>query len=230
VDRASKITLETDGLLGRICVEFQLQGDYYSHDIWLQRDDERIPILRSCEDPSRPGHPCFTQLHRQGKNFFLTGANGPCHWSMSVEVGEAYFRGPADKEAAADPFLFDERYGLNAPHRNRSDPAFHFLYFDVACRIKADVEKLGSFYAKSDRVEQVGKRQASSGQLSQSDNPEKSVVTYGANPDGAGLRLDPDPKCLVSRDEENNLRIYSSDETLAKYPGTVQWSYAFWTM
>jgi hypothetical protein len=228
-DSQKKITLEADGILGRICVELQLEGDYYSHGIWLLRDNERIPIFHSCEDPSLPNLPCFTQLHRQGSNLFLTGTNGPCHWSMSVEVGDATPRGPGDLPDA-EKFRFNERYGLNAPHRNPNDPAFHYLFFDVACRIRGDVKRLGSLYSKSEGVEYLEKCQASSGQMFQPSKSKKAQVTFGANPDEIAMRFNPDPKCLVARDQENNLRIYSSDEAIAKYPGTVQWSYAFWTM
>ena len=63
---------------------------------------------------------------------------------------------------------FDERYGLNAPHQGSSDPAFQFLYFDIACRLKEDVARLGTVYTRTGTALSLGRFTANSGQLWQS--------------------------------------------------------------
>jgi hypothetical protein len=54
-----------------------------SHTIYLINGDKKTPVLESMSDSA--SQPCFTELHQQGEMLFLTGADGPCHWSMSVE-------------------------------------------------------------------------------------------------------------------------------------------------
>lgn len=222
-----KTILEATGHEGRICVEFEKVGEDYSHAVWLVSDTNRIPIFRSFEQSSRPNLPCFTELHQQGKNLFLTGANGSCHWSMSVEVGDATLRGPGDLPDK-EKFLFNKRYGLNAPHRNPNDPTFHFLYFDVACRLKEDVAGLGTVYAKSEAVEYVGDEHAKSGLIWQVAGNDKLTISIGANANRELLRFDPDPKCLIVREQDDQLRISSSESADRKYPATLQWKYGIW--
>jgi hypothetical protein len=227
VGESSKTTLEANGILGRICVEFEKVCGHYSHMIWLLIDNERIPVFKSVEDPVQANLPCFTELHQQGKNLFLTGANGPCHWSMSVEVGEARLR-ISEGLPASEAFLFAERFGLNAPHSNTSDPSFHFVFFDIACRVKDDVAMLGTAYSKSESVEYLSDCQANSGQIWQIIGHDKAKITFGANPERELLRFDPDPKCFLELEQDNILRISSAESADKKYPATVQWSYGIW--
>jgi hypothetical protein len=226
VGEPSKTVLEASGIEGRVCVEFQQVDNRFTHEVYLLNGNERILVFSSFENPSLANLPCFTELHQQGKNLFLTGANGPCHWSMSVEVGEATPRG-ADDLPDKEKFLFAGRYGLNAPHRNTNVPAFQFLFFDVACRIKEDIRRLGTHYSMLDSVVYDCNFKASSGRISQPSNIDKSEMRFGANADGDTLRFDPEPKCLLAR-EESGLRIFSSEEAIKKYPATVQWSYGVW--
>jgi hypothetical protein len=222
-----KTVLEASGVTGTVRVEFERVGDYFSHVIWLQTEQDRIPVFRSFEDPSITNVPCFTALHQQDKNLFLTGTNGPCHWSMSVEVGDARLQMPVDSPLA-EAFRFNERYGLNAPDRDTRNPSFHFLFFDVACRIKEDVLEMSTLYTKSEAVEYQGESQANSGQLWQIVGHEKAKLAFGANPDHETLRFDPAPKCLLVREQDDLLRISSSESAERKYPATVQWSYGVW--
>lgn len=64
-------------------VEFTKVDRVISHTIYLINGDQRLPVLFL--RINEPGLPCFTELHQQGEMLFLTGADGPCHWSMSVE-------------------------------------------------------------------------------------------------------------------------------------------------
>jgi hypothetical protein len=64
-------------------VEFTKVDRVISHTISLINADEKSAVLTS--EINSPGQPCFTELHQQGDMLFLTGADGPCHWSMSVE-------------------------------------------------------------------------------------------------------------------------------------------------
>ncbi len=64
-------------------VEFAKIGDMISHTIFLVNGEQKLPVLSAKVNASNL--PCFTELHQQGDILFLTGANGPCHWSMSVE-------------------------------------------------------------------------------------------------------------------------------------------------
>jgi hypothetical protein len=64
-------------------VEFTKIDRVISHSIYLVNGGERIPALESVSGST--AQPCFTELHQQGDMLFLTGADGPCHWSMSVE-------------------------------------------------------------------------------------------------------------------------------------------------
>jgi hypothetical protein len=219
--------LEADGISGRVCVDFEQHDGHYSHAIWLVVGHERMLVFNSAEDPARANLPCFTELHQQGKNLFLTGANGLCHWSMSVEVGDAYFRGSA-VVPSGETFVFDERYGLNAPNQDTGDPAFHFLYFDVACRLKEDVESLGTVYARTGSALSLGRFTAESGQLWQDLGHEKAELTFGANPDPKSVRFDPNPRCMVAREQGDDIWISASQSEERRYPATVQWSYGFW--
>jgi hypothetical protein len=67
-------------------VEFTKVDRVISHTIYLVNDREKTPVLKSTSGSA--SQPCFTELHQQGEMLFLTGADGPCHWSMSVESRE----------------------------------------------------------------------------------------------------------------------------------------------
>ncbi len=224
---SSKTTLEARGPAAHICVEFEKVGDYFSHGIWLLVGNERIPVFQSCENPNQLHLPCFTELHQQGKNIFLTGANGPCHWSMSVEVGDATSRGPGDLPDN-EKFRFNTRYGLNAPHLNPNIPAFQFLFFDIACRLKEDVVGLATVYTKSEVVEYFGDNLSKPSQTCQVRWQDHQAVSFGANADREVLRFDPDPKCLLVCEPAHQLKISTSQSGDKKYPATVQWSYGIW--
>ena len=90
-------------------VEFTKLDDLISHAIYVVNSGEKTPVLIS--QINEPGQPCFTELHQQGDTLFLTGAGGPCHWSMSVGKGEMIFKHDAkiDHEMLQ---LLEERYGL----------------------------------------------------------------------------------------------------------------------
>lgn len=64
-------------------VEFTKPDRVISHTIYVVNGGEKSPILQSVSGSTT--QPCFTELHQQGEMLFLTGADGPCHWSMSVE-------------------------------------------------------------------------------------------------------------------------------------------------
>ena len=71
-------------------VEFTKTDGVISHTILLVNNGEKVPALTSRINV--PGQPCFTELHQQDDLLFLTGADGPCHWSMSVESQPALER------------------------------------------------------------------------------------------------------------------------------------------
>lgn len=219
--------LQADGISGRVGVEFELQEGRYSHDIWLVVDGERIPVFKSVENPTELHLPCFTELHQQGMNLFLTGANGPCHWSMSVEVGDARFRA-AQEAPSGDSFPFDDRYGLNAPGDDTGEVAFRFLYFDVACRMKEPVPGLGTVYSRAGALEHLGKFTSSSGRLWQKVGFENAELTFGANPEVESMRFDPDPQCVLSRESGDRIFVTTAKPAAQSYPATVQWSYGYW--
>lgn len=226
-----KTVLEANGILGRVSVEFQLVDDYYSHVIWLQKNEkERISIFKSYENPSLPNVPCFTQLHRQGQTLFLTGANGPCHWSMSVELGEWQHNESESSPLQNNVFTFEDRYGLNAPENLRFDSRFEFLFFDVACRLKEGVSELGSEYSKSEEFVYVDPRGDLFNIVKQDSASPKFWLAFGTSPLNKSLDCNPSPQCLVSREPTTNLRFFPPDIPIEKYPATVQWSYGFWAM
>jgi hypothetical protein len=64
-------------------VEFTKVDRVISHTIYEVNAGKKTPVLESLSGSA--SQPCFTELHQQGDMLFLTGADGPCHWSMSVE-------------------------------------------------------------------------------------------------------------------------------------------------
>jgi hypothetical protein len=223
----TKIGLEANGALGRVSVEFEKVGEYYSHAIWLLIDKERIPVFKSFEDLSALNIPCFTDLHRQDQVLLLTGAKGSCLWSMSVQLGELK---PVTKsvQIRPDDFEFSSRYGLNANANVKVAQHHTCLFFDVACRVKEPVAKLGSEYLKSETFECLGTGRVR-GLASQSINVRKHVW-FGGNSAEKLFEFAPNPRCLVACKPYTNLRFYAPQATIDAYPATVQWSYAFWTM
>jgi hypothetical protein len=74
-------------------VEFHKSGDRLGHVILAIDGEKRFPVLKSFEGnpgESLPHVPCFLEFHQQGQTLFLTGASSVCHWSMSVQVADAY--------------------------------------------------------------------------------------------------------------------------------------------
>jgi hypothetical protein len=76
--------LEVESFGKPVRVEFTKTGDVISHTIFLVDGSEKVSVLTS--RINAPGLPCFTELHQQEDLLFLTGADGPCHWSMSVQA------------------------------------------------------------------------------------------------------------------------------------------------
>ena len=226
MSESRKTVLEANGVSGRVCVEFEFANGRFSHTIWLVGDNQRTAILKSVDDPADLQLPCFTELNFQDKNLFLTGANGQCNWSMSVEVGDARFRGPQELPDA-EKFAFSQRYGLNAPSLNVAEPAFQFLYFDVACRLKEEVPRLGTVYLRADATEHPMKFAANSGQLQQTLGSAKAELLFGSNPEPDLLQFDPDPQCILTR-EPGDLVQFSTAQRIEEFPATIQWSYGFW--
>jgi hypothetical protein len=64
-------------------VEFTKVDRVISHTIYVVNDGEKTAVLESVSGNTT--QPCFTEVHQQREMLFLTGADGPCHWSMSVE-------------------------------------------------------------------------------------------------------------------------------------------------
>ncbi len=70
-------------------VEFQKQGDRFSHKIFAVSNANAQLLLESIEGPPNevaPPSPPFTELHQQQDTLFLTGATTLGHWSMSVQA------------------------------------------------------------------------------------------------------------------------------------------------
>jgi hypothetical protein len=88
--------LEVESFGKPVRVEFTKTGGVISHTIFLVNGVERMPVLAS--RINAPGIPCFTELHRQDDLLFLTGADGHCHWSMSIE---------SRQESERPGFVFD---------------------------------------------------------------------------------------------------------------------------
>ncbi len=225
----SKITLEVNGYQGGNSVEFEQVGDTYSHTIWLQKGQERIAVFKSVENSALLNLPCFTQLHQQGKNIFLTGANGPCHWSMSVAIGECLTNLDASFPEG-DLFSFDHRYGLNAPDSFNDEPKTEFISFDVACRLKEPVSNLGSEYVKAEGFSYVGLSTKSLDAVKPVDGMSNMGMMFGANRLKANNDTTCHPTCRVTRDPSSNLRFYALEMSIEQYPATIQWNYGFWVV
>lgn len=85
-------------------VEFTKLDRVISHTIFVVADGEKSAVMTS--QINSPGQPCFTELHQQGDMLFLTGADGPCHWSMSVE---------SRKDFSGSRLLFDMACRVKEP-------------------------------------------------------------------------------------------------------------------
>jgi hypothetical protein len=85
-------------------VEFTKLDGVISHTIYLVNGEQKVPVLIS--QINSPGQPCFTELHQQGDMLFLTGADGPCHWSMSVE---------SRQDSSGNSLLFDVACRIKEP-------------------------------------------------------------------------------------------------------------------
>lgn len=200
-------------------VEFTKTDGVISHTILLVNGEEKVPVLTS--RINAPGQPCFTELHQQDDLLFLTGADGPCHWSMSVQRGEMIFKHEAkiDKETLQ---LLEDRYGLNAPRRSETKPFGEFLHFDIACRLKDFVTDLRNDYTSIAGFHCCG------GSAMDSSNIESGVIELGGPIDGTVFSPAPCYSKYFISDRE--ISLAPVEAKVAAFPATLRWSYAVWRM
>jgi hypothetical protein len=198
-------------------VEFTKVDRVISHTIYLVNGGEKIPVLESVSRTA--AQPCFTELHQQGEMLFLTGADGPCHWSMSVSKGEMFFEQKAkfDKETLQ---LLERRYGLNAPRvaETINKPLGEFLHFDIACRLKGPVSDLSSDYMFFHDYHYK------SGAIMNVPNIELGVLEVGMPIKGTNFA--PSPINLKHWGSERQVYFGPVEVSAPTYPATTRWSYA----
>lgn len=216
--------LEVESFSGKpVRVEFTKTGGVISHTIFLVNDDEKVPVLTSRINAS--GQPCFTELHQQDDLLFLTGADGPCHWSMSVSKGEMIFKHEAkiDKEALQ---LLEQRYGLNAPRRAEAKPFGEFLHFDIACRIKSPVGDLHAEYSAVDDFHCTRNIKACA--AINAKNIEAGMICFGEPLEG--IAFSPQPHYSMDCISDRAIGLAPVEMQVAEFPATLRWSYAVWRM
>ena len=204
-------------------VEFAKIDGIISHTICLVNANEKTPVLTSHIDELT--QPCFTQLHQQDEMLFLTGANGPCHWSMSVSKGSIYFKQNAkiDKETLQ---LLEQRYGLNAPHLTEPTPLGDFLHFDIACRLKQSITQIGNKYLALDDYH-CGRSICACSAVNM-DEAKLGMLLLGGPESYATFS----PAVQYSMDCVSDRDIFFSpkDVALSLFPITLRWSYGVWRM
>lgn len=204
-------------------VEFIKIDGLISHTICLVNADEKTPVLTS--RINEPAQPCFTELHQQGETLFLTGANGPCHWSMSVVKGDMTFAQVANPTRETLKLL-EQRFGLNAPSHANVGSLNQFLHFDIACRLKEPVSDLHNQYIAVDGF-QSGRGIGACFAMNPFDVARGMVLVGGPMDKDVFL---PEPSYSMDCISEREFRFSPTDTTIASFPTTMRWSYAVWVM
>jgi len=194
-------------------IEFCKRRDRFEHTIFGVRNGVAEPLLMSFESSDEefiPLSPHWAELHRQEDTLFLTGATTLAHWSMSVQ--------PAQLTEELSSNLFDKRFGLNEPPKQRC----HFLSFDVACRLKAKPKNLGSHYQCAEFAQIIPFGSGNQVFCANSEKYPYSVI-FGS------ISLTEHQECriaAVSNDpNERQLRVGPYPSAAKIYPTTIQWRY-----
>lgn len=215
--------LEVQSFGKPVRVEFTKIDGVISHTIYLVNGEEKVPVLTS--RINAPGQPCFTELHQQEDLLFLTGADGPSHWSMSVQSGEMIFKHEAkiDKDTLE---LLEQRYGLNAPRRAKTQPFGRFLHFDVACRVKEPATDLHNEYMAFENF--TCGRTTTAISAMNPENIEAGMVCFG-NPPGE-IAVSPQTHSSMNCNSERVISLAPVEAKVTAYPATLRWSYAVWRL
>ena len=201
-------------------VEFIKIDGLISHTICLVNAQEKTPVLTA--RINQPAQPCFTELHQQGETLFLTGANGPCHWSMSVVKGDMTFAQVANPTRETLKLL-EQRFGLNIPSPLNADLFGQFLHFDIACRLKEAVDPCNQ-YMSLDRF-QCDRTIGACSAMDPFDLARGILLTGGPMDK---ITFSPEPRYSMDCVSEREISFSPPNMTVASFPTTRRWSYAVW--
>jgi hypothetical protein len=212
-EQSPTAVLETGDGIDRLRVTFERTGEFYSHSISKAIGSEELgfnfySIVQSRQDTALSHMACFTELHRQGETIFLTGASGPCHWSMCVKVAECRL-GPGLPEAEYDPSI------------NFTSP---FIFFDVACRHKKSVANLCSEYDLNSNFE-CEEKNSEFGTLVGWNLIRVGMIQVGELETKNGVS-DAKMRCQFSQSPDlKQIRLSATNPPPEQFPATASWSY-----
>lgn len=200
-----------DELGNGVHVEFSKQGDRFDHKILAKHGCTSVPILKSLGETREqyPIVPIWSELHDQGETLFLTGMTSEAHWSMSVH----------SDSMSEDNINSRLSSGVNSSTgASNNITKCHYLSFDVACRLKKRLPRLGSLYQAYDADVRVGPHFELKARLVQK-QPHSVII--------GSLSLEQPRTCNVfSVIPERELLISPELKELpTAFPATIQWKY-----
>ena len=185
----------------RVRVEFCREGDLLTHSVSVVSEDACVEVMRSWQGDAgevSPAAACFSELHQQGETLMLTGASGPCHWSMSVDVRKS------------------------APSSSQTTPSTcpEFLFFDLAVRMKSEIPLVFSQYKLSDNFADFEVTPDQGRAVIPLIGSSKGFLTLDAQAHQEKAR------CWICNEHDRMIRVSTTDRIPAELPSTLQWSYA----